>query len=319
MDKSSKKTDKPHDKRYKQLFSNKTHFLSLLKDCLKLDWTEEITEKNLKKSDNSFILQDFSEKEADVIYEVKIGNRKIIFYILLELQRKTDNTMPYRLMLYINEIMRAYYNESDENERDNQDFKFPAVIPIVFYNGNDKWNVPLNLREIFDGYESFGEYVINFSYMLIDTKRFADEDLNKFSSKLLGITLMLEKARNDIEFYEYIRENAKEIKDFNKKDRNIFNASIKIIDMAYGYSRSEKIKDIFQQNQTEEAGRMLVDMIENAKKEKEELIEKGIEKGKIEKAIETAVNFLRMGLSAEQVSKGTKLPIEKVQELKDGL
>ena len=313
MDKTEKKLDKPHDKRYKKLFSNKTHFLSLLKDCVKLDWTEQLTEKNLKMSNRSFILQDFSEKEADVVYEVKVGDKKIIFYVLLELQRKPDNTMPYRLMLYINEILREYFNRTEKNGRDNKSFTMPAVFPIVFYNGSDKWNIPLNLREIFDSYESFGEYVINFKYMLIDAKGYADEDLEKFTSRLLGVTLMLEKARNDVEFYEYIRKNAGEIKDFNINDTNIFNAMIKIIDMAYGYSRSERIKEIFEQNQTEEANGMLVDIIENAKKEKKELIKKG----KMEKAIETAVNFLKMGISVEQVAQGTELTVEQVMKIKE--
>jgi predicted transposase/invertase (TIGR01784 family) len=126
---------------------------------------------------------------------------------------------------------------------------------------------------------------------------------------------MLERAGNDVEFYEYIRQNAKEIKGFSKKDWSIFNASIKIIDIAYGYERSEKIKEIFERKQAEEANEMLTDMIENAKKEKEELIEKG----KMEKALEAAINFLKMGLSVEQVAKGTGLTAERVQKAKDSI
>jgi predicted transposase YdaD len=60
---------------------------------------------------------------------------------------------------------------------------------------------------------------------------------------------------------------------------------------------------------------MLTDMIENAKKEKEELIEKG----KMEKALEAAINFLKMGLSVEQVAKGTGLTAERIQEIKDSI
>lgn len=129
------------------------------------------------------------------------------------------------------------------------------------------------------------------------------------------MTLLLERAGNDVEFYEYIRKNAKEIKGFSKKDWSIFNASIKIIDMAYGYDRSEKIKEIFERKQAEEANEMLVDMIENAKKEKKELLEKGIEQGKYE----AARSFLEFGDPVEKVAKVLKLSIERVQEIKDSL
>ena len=66
--------DNPHDKRHKELFSNKKSFLSLLKDCVKEPWAYELDEDNLVKSNKSFILQDFSEKEADIeqIEEIKI-------------------------------------------------------------------------------------------------------------------------------------------------------------------------------------------------------------------------------------------------------
>ena len=41
----------------------------------------------------------------------------------------------------------------------------------------------------------------------------------------------------------------------------------------------------------------------------------GIEQGAEQKAIETAKNFLKEGLSVEQIARCTELPLEKVQEL----
>jgi predicted transposase/invertase (TIGR01784 family) len=72
---------------------------------------------------------------------------------------------------------------------------------------------------------------------------------------------------------------------------------------------------------------MLVDIVENAKRERIELFEKGREKGVeegIEKGIEkskfdVAQNLLKMGDSVEKVAKATKLPIEEIQKLKNDL
>ena len=44
-------------------------------------------------------------------------------------------------------------------------------------------------------------------------------------------------------------------------------------------------------------------------------IEKGLSQGAEQKAIETAKNFLKLGLSIEKVAEGTGLTLEKVQEL----
>ena len=42
----------------------------------------------------------------------------------------------------------------------------------------------------------------------------------------------------------------------------------------------------------------------------------GIEQGQLKEKFENAKNFLEMGLSSEQVAKGTKLSLEEVTQLK---
>ncbi|WP_243146031.1 Rpn family recombination-promoting nuclease/putative transposase [Clostridium chromiireducens] len=44
--------------------------------------------------------------------------------------------------------------------------------------------------------------------------------------------------------------------------------------------------------------------------------QKGREEGAAEKAIRLAENFLKMGLTVEQVAKGSELPMEKIIEIK---
>ena len=58
------KIDKPHDKQFKVLLSNEKRFLSFLKDCVKQPWVEQLDESMLRKSENSFILQDFKEQKS---------------------------------------------------------------------------------------------------------------------------------------------------------------------------------------------------------------------------------------------------------------
>ena len=48
----------------------------------------------------------------------------------------------------------------------------------------------------------------------------------------------------------------------------------------------------------------------------EDGVEKGFSQGAQQKAIETAKNFISMGLSVEQVAQGTGLSIETVKSLK---
>ena len=60
-----------------------------------------------------------------------------------------------------------------------------------------------------------------------------------------------------------------------------------------------------------------LDKIENRgfKRGIEQGIEQGIERGTENTKYETARNFLKMGLSLEQVAQGTTLPLEKVKQI----
>ena len=175
----SEKTDNPHDTRLTELFSNKEAFISFLKDCVKAEWLGDLDEHSLQRSPKSYVLQDFKKKAADVVYSATLNNGKdkVIFYVLLENQSSVDYRMPYRLLLYVVEILRDYYNHADVKERDRKEFRFPAVVPLVFYTGHRKWTVPQNLKEMFAGYERFGESLLNFNYAIVDAKGYNEQSV----------------------------------------------------------------------------------------------------------------------------------------------
>ena len=82
-----------------------------------------------------------------MIYRVRIKGREIIFYILLELQSTVDQTMPFRLLKYMTELTKREFDNTPENERKSVDYRLPAVVPIVLYNGADKWSAVRRFRE----------------------------------------------------------------------------------------------------------------------------------------------------------------------------
>ena len=309
----SSKPQNPHDVRLTELFENKEAFVSLLKDCVKADWLDDLDIDSLRRSENSFILQDFSEKEADVIYEATLNNgkQKVIFYVLLELQSSVDYRMPYRLLLYIVEILRYYYNHSDVNERERKGFKFPAVVPIVFYNGKDKWTAPTSLREMFDGYDKFGDALVNFNYSLVDAKGYNDDSVKGFQSKLLKVMMMFEKSESVAELIEVIERYRDDIEGLNDEELRIISLAMKILSQLYGTEATEKIVEIIHNKHAERVSGMLVDLIANEKRREQEMAKQVV--------IETAKRFLKMGLTVEQVAKGSDLSLKEVENIKEDL
>lgn len=61
-----------HDKTYRSFFENKEIFLELLQSFVKETWTSKIEVEQLIEDKSHYILRDFEEAEADVVYKAKI-------------------------------------------------------------------------------------------------------------------------------------------------------------------------------------------------------------------------------------------------------
>ena len=317
----SQQVKNPHDTRQKELFRNKDAFVSLLKDCVNPEWIDNLDINSIKQSETSFILQDFKKKEADIVYEATINNNKVIFYVLLELQSKIDYRMPYRLLLYITEILRHYYNSAEIETRKLKDFKFPAVIPIVFYSGTQKWTVPTNLKEMFNGNQRFGHSLINFTYSLVDVTGYDEDTVKDFQSRLLKVMMMLEKAENITELQEVITKYEEEIKKFNDEEMRIVNVAISILSSFFRAKNPDEHNKIPSSIKAKGVTGMFARLIANEKKErrriKKQAKEEGREEGREEGKLETAREMLEMGLSVEQVAQATRWSVDKVIEVRE--
>jgi len=315
------KTNDSHDVRLKELFKNKEAFLSLLKDCVKAEWIKDLDEDSLKPSNHSFILQDFRKKEADVVYEatLKNGKTKVVFYVLLELQRKVDYRMPYRLLLYIVEILRYYYNNADAKARKRKNFKFPAVFPIIFFNGGQKWSVPLSLKEMFDGYKIFGDSLINFNYALVDAKGYDEESVKDFQSKLLKVMMMFEKSRKFGEILEITKKYNKDIAGLNEEEYRIINAAFDILSRLHGHSESYNLNEIVKPKSARRADSMLSDILANPKKYIKEYDDQIKKEAKKEMNIEIAREMLLDGEPIFKIMKYSKLTEKEIRAIEETL
>ena len=288
-----------HDKGYKFLLSSKRVFVELLRSFVKQGWVNKIDESNVVQIDKSFILQDFNEKEADIVYKVKLDDNEVIFYILLELQSTVDFQMPYRLLLYMVEIWRTIIKDEPKHLIERKDYKLPAIIPIVLYNGENNWTACREYKEYLHGNELFEEYILNFRYILIDVNRFDEDELLKLQN-LIGSVFLLDQKGNAETTIEKLKKLAGALQKLNKEDSQLFKAwVVRVLSMGMSEQHQERIRKIIEEN--EEAESMVYNLqrvaIELRMQGIEEGIKKGIKEGKKEGKIEGKISTLLRQLS----------------------
>ncbi|MCC9294256.1 Rpn family recombination-promoting nuclease/putative transposase [Clostridium sp. WLY-B-L2] len=178
--------------------------------------------------DKSYILEDFSEEESDIVYKVNLGGWDVIFYFLLEFQSRMDYRMTMRLLFYIVEIWREILKNTSKKERCRKDFKLPSIITMVLYNGKGRWTACRNFRDVLNGSELFGENIIDFKYILFDIYRY-DENNLKAMANMVFTVFLLDKEISREDLIERLRLTAYVLKKITPEQFDILKTWLKSI------------------------------------------------------------------------------------------
>jgi len=302
----------PHDTGYRHLFASKKAFLQLIRSFIKHGWAEQIDEASLELVNRTFVLQDFQDKEADVVYRAKIKDREVIFYVLMELQSSVDFLIPYRLLLYMNEIWRSIFKDVPRAEAERKDFRLPAIVPIVLYNGKDSWTVPLNFKETLDSHQLFGDYLVDFRYFLINVHGYSEDELMELSN-LVSVVFMLDRVEELEDILECFHKSIAVIKKLSLEEFQLLKSwSQFILARNLPQEGREEITRILDESSPEEVDKMISNVEKVIKKSVEDAEKQGIEK----RNMEIAKRMLEEKENIEKIIKYTGLSREEIEKLK---
>ena len=226
----------------------------------------------------------------DVSWEI---NGKLI--VLVEHQSTVNNNMPFRCLEYVTRIYERII--PPKMRYAEKMFKIPNPDFYVVYVGNKKLPPETELRLS----DAFYEKDSSKLELVVKVKNCADPNL-------LPIVGSCDILKQYCQFLEIVEQNYNRL--FPKAS---FKKAIEI-------AMEQGILTDYLDRKSREVINMLCakyDYKMDIAVKKQEAFEDGEIAGAQKKAIETAKNALSMNLSAEQTSKITGLPLEKVQELQN--
>lgn len=301
----------PHDKGYRHLFTSKKVFLQLIRSFVKHGWAEQIDEANLEYINRTFVLQDFKDKEADVVYRAKLKDRDVIFYVLMELQSTVDFLIPQRLLLYMNEIWRTILKNMPQGEAERKGFRMPAIVPIVLYNGKTTWTVPLNFRETLNSYDIFGENLVDFRYILIPVQSYSEAELLELSN-LIALIFRLDRVDNLEEILETFVKFISVINKLTTEEFSLFMAwAIQVLPGSFPEENKNEIIRVLKEAHPKEVETLISNVERAVKKSLDDAQKEGMEKG-IKKV---AKQMLAEGEAIDKIMRYTGLAREEIERL----
>jgi predicted transposase YdaD len=226
--------------------------------------------------------------------------------VLIEHQSTINPNMPLRMLMYIGRI----YEKIIEDRNRYSETKLPLPQPefIVLYNGEDPYPdvSTLRLSDAFENAAALGLIkgglpALELIVTVYNINQGRNEAIARNCERLAGYSFFVGKARE-------FKKSGKSDKEAMKMalsyciDHDILAEILRahgseVINMLLGEWKIDEAKEVWQR-EAEQRGR-----------------KEGEKRGEKRKALETAKNFLGMGLNPEQVAKGTGLDVETVKKL----
>ena len=278
----------------------------------KLADEHKISQSDIKIENTEFLSSDLKIKRPDVLFRVRTKDREAFVYILIEHQSYKDHNMALRIYDYTGRIWTNYVKENHPRSK-RKFFKYPQVIPIVFYTGSGRWTPARDIGDKIDCVEDYVQYCPSFKYMVIELSTLDKRWLLKVKTVL---SKLLYAA-----WIEDIREIFKELKraidELNEGNRKLFYSYLKTLLIGSGCSASEAEEAV--RSVEEEEGESMIRLLSKERKAgRIEGRKEGRKEGRIEGLLEAKRQDIYEILEERfgKVPEDIKETVEKISDTK---
>jgi predicted transposase/invertase (TIGR01784 family) len=191
-----------HDALFKAAFEHPAHAAGLFRHLLPTALVNAIDWTTLALEPGSFVDEALARSSSDLLFSARLGDRKVVLYVLFEHQSYNDPQLPYRVLRY---IMRIW-----ERHIDRFDHPLPLIVALVISHVPGGWTAPVHLHELISpnpaSLEDMARFVPGFEIIIEDLAHVTNEEL---------------EARALETFPELVLRTLRDARDIEQLDRNI--------------------------------------------------------------------------------------------------
>lgn len=162
-----------HDSSYKSLFANPEMVRDLVMGFIPDDWLHTLNYATLERVSGSYVSEDFKQREDDMVWRVKVGGEWVYLYLLIEFQSTVDKYMALRMLVY----QGLLYQDLIKAGEGLKDGPLPPILPIVLYNGNQRWTAATDVFDLIPPVPGMVEqFKLRARHLVIDKNAYANMD-----------------------------------------------------------------------------------------------------------------------------------------------
>ncbi len=185
---------KAKDNGFKVVFNEPELFIEFLRDFVKIDLFNDLRPEDIEDISERYLPLFQESKDSDTVKRINIKGDVPLFVIaILEHESKVNYRASFKMLQYIALVLNDYEKECDREKPKAsflKEFKYPPVLPIVFYDGPGNWTAERNFFDKTEFNEVFHKYIPKFEYELVSLNDYSEADILRFGDALSFVMLM---------------------------------------------------------------------------------------------------------------------------------
>ena len=199
-----------------------------------------------------------------------------------------------------------------------KDFKYPPILPIVYYEGTENWTAVRNFKDRVHLSDALGKYIPSFEYLVVPLTSYSDQDLVEKGDEL-SLIFLINKLRSSEEFRN-LKAIPKEY--FDNLEKTTPDYLLKLIGkiiavLLYRMNVPRKEVEEFTDQITRRDFYMLFDSFETYDVQETRRIsrEEGREEGEQRKLIQLICKKLEKNVAVSEIADMLEEDVETIQEI----
>ena len=194
---------KIYDSGGKLAFENPTLCSQLLKDYSNIDILKSVRPEDIEDVTERFIPMFSEERNADVVKKVHLPDGEDLFVLsLIEHKSDVDFDVVMQMLRYMVFIWEDFAKQAELQHKGitkTKDFRYPPILPIVYYEGAEGWTAVKNFKERIFLNDIFGRYIPDWEYLLVDVCSYKSDEIMRRNNDL-SLLMLINRLRNVEEF-----------------------------------------------------------------------------------------------------------------------
>ena len=194
-----------HDSSSKLIFGNAELCSQFLRNYMDIPLLKNIRAEDIEDVTERYIPMFTEERNSDTVKRIRISEKDTLFFVtLIEHKTKVDYNVSMQLLRYMVYIWEDYEREMEKKKKGiskTKNFRYPPILPIVYYEGSGKWTAPCNIRDRIYFDEAFEPFTPKFFYKLIQLSDYSVGELVEKKDEL-SLLMLINRLQSIAAFRE---------------------------------------------------------------------------------------------------------------------